>query len=123
VAADLHKSGNAETSMPAILHDNPTLFRFEMEDDGVLDMAIYRLTDNLITFTHTEVPPQVRGHGDARGRSRARWKPHTYGMDMKPTRYLRVGAILRRRDSQDIRNKTLIRDWLLVDIQQDLDLQ
>jgi predicted GNAT family acetyltransferase len=51
--------------MPAILHDDPTLFRFEMEDDGVLAVANYRLADNLITFTHTEVPRQARGHGVA----------------------------------------------------------
>ena len=49
--------------MPATLHDNPELSRFEMDDDGVLAVANYRLADNLITFTHTEVPPQARGHG------------------------------------------------------------
>jgi len=43
--------------MPATLHDNPELSRFEMDDDGVLAVANYRLADNLITFTHTEVPP------------------------------------------------------------------
>jgi uncharacterized protein len=45
------------------LHDTPELSRFEMDDDGVLAVANYRLADNLITFTHTEVPPQARGHG------------------------------------------------------------
>jgi predicted GNAT family acetyltransferase len=49
--------------MPATLHDNPELSRFEMDDDGVLAVANYRLADNLITFTHTEVPPQARAHG------------------------------------------------------------
>ena len=49
--------------MPATLHDNPELSRFEMDDDGVLAVANYRLADNLITFTHTEVPPRARGHG------------------------------------------------------------
>jgi uncharacterized protein len=51
--------------MAATLHDNPTLCRFEADDDGVLAVANYRLADNLITFTHTEVPPQARGHGVA----------------------------------------------------------
>jgi hypothetical protein len=37
--------------MPATLHDNPELSRFEMDDDGVLAVANYRLADNLITFT------------------------------------------------------------------------
>jgi uncharacterized protein len=49
--------------MPATLHDNPKLSRFEMDDDGVLAVANYRLADHLMTFTHTEVPPQARGHG------------------------------------------------------------
>jgi uncharacterized protein len=49
--------------MPAILHDNPELSRFEMDDDGTLAVANYRLAGNVITFTHTEVPPQARGHG------------------------------------------------------------
>jgi predicted GNAT family acetyltransferase len=49
--------------MPAILHDNPELSRFEMDDDGILAVANYRLAGNVITFTHTEVPPQARGHG------------------------------------------------------------
>jgi predicted GNAT family acetyltransferase len=49
--------------MPAILHDNPELSRFEMDDDGILAVANYRLAGNVITFTYTEVPPQARGHG------------------------------------------------------------
>jgi predicted GNAT family acetyltransferase len=49
--------------MAAILHDNPELSRFEMDDDGILAVPNYRLVGNTITFTHTEVPPQARGHG------------------------------------------------------------
>jgi uncharacterized protein len=49
--------------MPATLHDNPALSRFEMDDDGVLAVVNYRLADNLMMLTHTEVPPQARGHG------------------------------------------------------------
>jgi hypothetical protein len=29
-----------------------------MDDDGLLAVANYRLADNLITFTHTELPPR-----------------------------------------------------------------
>jgi len=47
--------------MPATLHDNPTLSRFEMDDDGILAVANYRLADNVMTLTHTEVPPQPAG--------------------------------------------------------------
>ena len=49
--------------MPASLHDNPSLSRFEMDYDGILAVANYRLVGNVITFTHTEVPPPARGHG------------------------------------------------------------
>jgi uncharacterized protein len=49
--------------MPATLHDDRELSRFEMEDDGILAVANYRLAGNLITFTHAEVPPRARGHG------------------------------------------------------------
>jgi predicted GNAT family acetyltransferase len=49
--------------MAAILRDNPELSRFEMDDDGILAVANYRLVGNTITFTHTEVPPQARGQG------------------------------------------------------------
>ena len=49
--------------MPATLYDDRELSRFEMDDDGILAVANYRLAGNLITFTHTEVPPQARGHG------------------------------------------------------------
>jgi uncharacterized protein len=49
--------------MPATLHNKPELSRFEMNDDGILAVANYRIAGNLITFTHTEVPPQARGHG------------------------------------------------------------
>jgi hypothetical protein len=38
--------------MPATLHDNPELSRFEMDDDGVLAVANYRLADNL-SHSHT----------------------------------------------------------------------
>ena len=49
--------------MPATLHDDRELSRFEMDDDGILAVANYRLAGNPITFTHTEVPPQARGQG------------------------------------------------------------
>jgi len=49
--------------MPATFRDNRPLSRFELDDDGVLAVANYRLAEGLITFTHTEVPPQARGEG------------------------------------------------------------
>lgn len=49
--------------MPATFQDNPALSRFELDDDAVLAVANYRLAEGVITFTHTEVPPQARGEG------------------------------------------------------------
>jgi uncharacterized protein len=51
--------------MPITFRDNPTLSRFELDDDGVLAVANYRLADGVITFMHTEVPLQARGEGIA----------------------------------------------------------
>jgi uncharacterized protein len=33
--------------------------RFELETDGHLAFAYYRLAPGVITFTHTEVPPEL----------------------------------------------------------------
>jgi predicted GNAT family acetyltransferase len=51
--------------MPATFQDNRALSRFELDDDGVMAVANYRLGEGIITFTHTEVPPQARGEGIA----------------------------------------------------------
>jgi predicted GNAT family acetyltransferase len=37
--------------------------RFEVEIDGGLALAVYRLANNVMTFTHTEVPANLRGRG------------------------------------------------------------
>jgi uncharacterized protein len=37
--------------------------RFEMEVGGQLAVAEYRRDGDRMLFTHTEVPPQFRGHG------------------------------------------------------------
>ena len=51
--------------MPSVVRDNPALSRFELDADGVTAMANYKLAGNVITFTHTEVPPQARHGGIA----------------------------------------------------------
>jgi len=37
--------------------------RYELEVDGALAIAAYRLRDDRITFTHTEVPDALEGRG------------------------------------------------------------
>ncbi|MGA3308419.1 MAG: GNAT family N-acetyltransferase [Xanthobacteraceae bacterium] len=51
--------------MPAAVRDNPALSRFELDANGVTAVANYKIADGVITFTHTEVPPQARGGGTA----------------------------------------------------------
>jgi uncharacterized protein len=51
--------------MPSAVRDNPALSRFELDVSGATAVANYKLAGGVITFTHTEVPPQARGHGAA----------------------------------------------------------
>ena len=51
--------------MSVTVRDNPALYRFELDANGVTVVANYQIAGNVITFTHTEVPPQARGGGTA----------------------------------------------------------
>ncbi len=51
--------------MPATVRDNPASSRFELDADGVTAVANYQLDGGVVTFTHTEVPPQARHGGIA----------------------------------------------------------
>jgi predicted GNAT family acetyltransferase len=53
------------TGMPPGVRHNPDLSRFELDADGALAIANYRLADGAMVFTHTEVPPRLRGRGIA----------------------------------------------------------
>ena len=48
--------------MPAV-RDNKALSRFEMDVDGGVAFANYRLTPQAVVITHTETPRALRGHG------------------------------------------------------------
>ena len=49
--------------MPDIVRDNPALSRFELDHDGRTAVAYYQLAPGVITLRHTEVPPEMSGHG------------------------------------------------------------
>ena len=51
--------------MPDEVRNNEALHRFELDVDGQTAVAYYRLAPGVITFTHTEVPPALEGHGIA----------------------------------------------------------
>jgi hypothetical protein len=43
--------------------DNKAHHRFELLVDGHLAAAIYKIEGDVITFVHTEVPPELGGRG------------------------------------------------------------
>jgi uncharacterized protein len=45
------------------VRNNTELNRFELDVDGHTAVAYYRPSPGLITFTHTEVPPELGGRG------------------------------------------------------------
>lgn len=45
------------------IRDNPEAMRFEVEVEGRLAFAEYRLPQGSILFSHTEVPPELEGRG------------------------------------------------------------
>jgi len=49
--------------MPDDVRDNPAQQRFELDADGGTAVAYYTLAPGVITFTHTEVPPELNGRG------------------------------------------------------------
>ena len=48
--------------MPDVI-DNRPHHRFELEVDGHVARSFYELADGVITFVHTEVPPELGGRG------------------------------------------------------------
>ena len=49
--------------MPNDVRDNPAHHRFELDVDGHLAVAYYKLSPDEITFTHTEGAPELGGRG------------------------------------------------------------
>jgi uncharacterized protein len=51
--------------MVSVVRDNTALSRFELDADGVTAFSNYHIANGVITFMHTETPPQARGRGIA----------------------------------------------------------
>jgi predicted GNAT family acetyltransferase len=49
--------------MPDDVRNDPEHRRFELEVEGHKAFAYYRLEPGVITFIHTEVPPELGGRG------------------------------------------------------------
>ena len=56
-----------------VVSNNPALHRFELAVDGHTAATYYELAGGVITFVHTEVPPNSAARASARSWSRARW--------------------------------------------------
>jgi predicted GNAT family acetyltransferase len=47
------------------VRDNKAQCRFELDVEGAVAFANYRLTPSAVIITHTETPPTLRGNGVA----------------------------------------------------------
>jgi predicted GNAT family acetyltransferase len=54
---------SADSTSPAMVRHNPVASRFEIETEDRLSVVDYVCGDGVITFTHTFVPPELRGRG------------------------------------------------------------
>lgn len=45
------------------VRDNQAESRYELEADGQLAVAAYRMEGDAVAFIHTEVPPELEGRG------------------------------------------------------------
>ena len=43
--------------------NNPALHRYELKVDGHIAATFYKIADGVITFVHTDVPPELGGKG------------------------------------------------------------
>jgi predicted GNAT family acetyltransferase len=51
------------TVMPGDIRNNVAQHRFELDAGGHTAVPCYTLSPGVITFTHTEVPPEIGGQG------------------------------------------------------------
>ena len=49
--------------MNNVVSNNPAQQRYELEIDGHTAATYYKIADGVITFVHTEVPPELGGKG------------------------------------------------------------
>ena len=55
----------SNTALPHGVVNNIAQSRYELDTDGVLSIADYVIQGDVITFTHTLTPPELRGRGIA----------------------------------------------------------
>ncbi len=62
MSLDPNSSPMPMSSTPAVRH-NAALSRYELDVDGHVAFANYRLRDGVVGITHTETPEALRGRG------------------------------------------------------------
>jgi predicted GNAT family acetyltransferase len=67
------------------VQNNTAASRFEVEVDGLLAVIAYVRDGDTITFTHTQVPPALEGHGLASSMAHAALEyAQTHGLTVIP---------------------------------------
>lgn len=75
----------APTPAPAPVQHRPEHHEFSAQVDGQTSLLQYRLTDKMMTITHTEVPPALEGRGIAAALTRAALDhARTHGWRVRP---------------------------------------
>src|ERR1700761_2626954 len=62
MAAYMERTLTRNPTMPAV-RDNKALHRYELDAEGEVAFANYRLTPQAVVITHTETPRALPGHG------------------------------------------------------------
>jgi len=89
-------------ALPEVIH-NTAESRFEMTVDGHLSVAEYHLRDGRMVFTHTFVPPELRGRGIAERLVLAGFRhAREYGYRIVPQCSYVAVLLARRPEFQDL---------------------
>lgn len=85
------------------LHDNTARQRFELEENGHIAFADYRLEGNVLHLPHVEAPPALRGTGAA-GRLMHAVVDHarTRGLKLHPICGYAAAWLQKHHDSHDL---------------------
>ena len=88
--------GGADKTSETTVRDNAEKRRFEIEIDGHLALADYRISDGVMELYHTESPPALAGRGVASQLIRtALLSARAQGLKVRPTCSF-VAAYLKR---------------------------